>query len=103
MSVEQQIIDKLTAQFQPSELYIENESHKHSSGKGTESHFKVTLVSSQFEGIRSVARHRVVYSCLAYELENGVHALALHLFTAQEWLASGQVVPKSPNCVGVGK
>lgn len=103
MFVEQQIIDKLTEKFQPSELYIENESHKHNSGKGSESHFKVTLVSSLFEGMRSVARHRAVYSCLAYELESGVHALALHLFTAEEWQSSGQVVPKSPNCVGVGK
>lgn len=103
MSVEQQMISKLTEQFQPSELYIENESHMHSSGKGSESHFKVTLVSAAFEGVKSVARHRAVYACLAEQLENGVHALALHLFTPLEWQEIGQVVPKSPNCVGVGK
>lgn len=103
MSVEQTIVEKLTAMFAPSVLHIENESHRHSSGRGAESHFKVILVSEAFAGKRAVARHREVYGCLAHELENGVHALALHLFTADEWQAEGGVVPASPNCLGHGK
>lgn len=103
MSVEHIIMEKLTATFAPTWLHIENESHKHSSGKGAESHFKVTLVAAQFAEMKSVARHRAVYACLANELENGVHALALHTYTPQEWQACGQVVPKSPNCAGHAK
>lgn len=103
MSVEQTIITKLTAQFTPTELQIENESYMHSSGRGAESHFKVTLVSQVFEGKRAVARHQAVYACLSEELANGVHALALHLYTPAEWQASGQIVPKSPNCLGIGQ
>lgn len=103
MSVEQTIFEKLTACFAPQTLQIENESHMHSSGRGAESHFKVTLVSTQFEGKRSVARHQAVYACLAHELANGVHALALHTFTPTEWAEANGVVPKSPNCVGVGQ
>lgn len=103
MSVESVINEKLTATFAPTWLDIENESHKHSSGKGAESHFKITLVSSQFAELRHVARHQAVYGSLAHELENGVHALALHTYTPEEWLACGQVVPKSPNCAGLGK
>ncbi|MDH2999006.1 transcriptional regulator [Pasteurellaceae bacterium LFhippo2] len=102
MLIQQTIIQKLTAQFSPSELFVENESHMHSSGRGAESHFKVTIVSEQFEGMRSVARHRAIYACLAEELENGVHALALHPYTASEWQQQGQAIPKSTNCLGHG-
>ncbi|WP_150539999.1 BolA/IbaG family iron-sulfur metabolism protein [Actinobacillus vicugnae] len=103
MSVEQTIQQKLTVQFSPLLLKIENESHMHSSDRGAESHFKVVLVSENFVNQRVISRHRAVYSCLAYELENGVHALALHLFTAEEWAEANGLVPKSPNCAGVGQ
>lgn len=102
MSVEQTIVEKLTVTFQPTSIYIENESHRHSAGRGAESHFKVVLVSSLFEGKRALARHREVYACLAEELEQGVHALALHLFTPTEWQAEGSVIPESTNCRGHG-
>lgn len=102
MSIQQTIIDKLTAEFEPSFLSVENESHLHSSGRGAESHFKVTLVTATFENVRTVARHRAVYACLADELENGVHALALHTYTPDEWQAQGEVIPQSTNCLGHG-
>ncbi|KAE9540470.1 BolA/IbaG family iron-sulfur metabolism protein [Ursidibacter maritimus] len=102
MSVQQTIIQKLTEQFTPSMLQVENESHRHSSGRGAESHFKVTIVSAEFEQMRTLARHRNVYQCLADELANGVHALALHTYTQQEWLEQDEVAPKSTNCVGHG-
>lgn len=101
--IEKKMFEKLTATFLPQRLHIENESHKHSSGRGAESHFKVTLVSDQFEAMPTLARHRAIYACLAEELENGVHALALHLYTQSEWQAVGEVVPLSPNCVGHGQ
>ena len=78
MIIQQTIEQKLKETFNPSFLQIENESHMHSSGRGAESHFKVTIVSPAFEGKRSVARHQAIYQCLADELAQGVHALALH-------------------------
>lgn len=103
MSVEQTIVTKLNATFAPTRLHIENESHRHSSGRGSESHFKVVLVSSAFETMRAVARHRAVYQCLTEELENGVHALALHLYTPAEWEKEGEKIPVSTNCLGHGQ
>lgn len=100
--IEPIILKKLTEQFLPEVLFIENESHKHSSGKGAESHFKATIVSSAFLDKRPVARHQAVYSCLAEELMV-IHALALHLYTPEEWHKQGQVVPASPNCLGNGQ
>lgn len=102
MSVEQTIIEKINAEFSPILLNIENESHMHSSGRGAESHFKLTVVSDKFEGIRTVNRHRAIYTCLSEELANGVHALALHLYTQSEWEKIDSI-PESPNCLGVGQ
>jgi len=99
--IETQIRNKLQS-FNPVELQVLNESHMHSAPKGSETHFKVVLVTEAFEGVRAVKRHQMVYACLAEELQNGVHALALHTFSPQEWTSSNQV-PVSPNCMGGSK
>ncbi len=102
MLIQQSIEKKLTETFNPTFLQIENESHMHSSGRGSESHFKVTLVTEAFNGKRGVARHQAIYQCLNAELEGGVHALALHTYTPEEWQAIGEQRPDSPRCAGVG-
>lgn len=96
-ATEQQIEAKL-AQLNPHYLEIVNESQMHS-GPAIDSHFKLTLVSEVFSGKRAVARHQQVYGLLAEQLAGPVHALALHLFTPQEWQQQGQV-PASPDCRG---
>lgn len=103
MSKQQVLTDKLSAKFTPHFLVVENESHMHSSGKGADSHFKVVIVSDKFNGMRQVARHREIYQLFAEELQNGIHALALHTYTPDEWRAMDGAFPASPNCVGVGK
>ena len=103
MSVQQQIEAKLVQIFSPSLLEIENESHRHSSGRGAESHFKITIVSEKFVPMRAVARHRAIYECLADELASGVHALALHTYTQAEWIERDEISPASTNCVGKGQ
>lgn len=99
MQTERHIRQKLQHALDPLYLDLVNESHKHS-GPATESHFKVTLVSAGFEGLRPVQRHQRVYGILADELKGGVHALALHLYTASEWEAQQQQSPASPDCMG---
>lgn len=102
MSKQAQLERDLIQAFTPDFIQVENESYMHSSGRGADSHFKVVLVSSKFDGMRKVARHQLVYQLLADELANGIHALALHLYSPAEWLAVGEQFPKSPSCVGVG-
>ena len=99
-ALEQQLEQKLHT-LTPDFLQIINESHLHS-GPATDSHFKVTLVSSAFDGVRTVARHQKVYGILAEELQGPVHALALHLYSPEEWRSMEQV-PASPNCLGGSK
>lgn len=101
--VQQQLTDKIQAQFTPHFLQIENESHLHSSGKGANSHFKIVLVSDKFEGVAKVARHRQLYQLFAQELQQGIHALALHLYTLTEWEQLRQQAPLSPTCRGIGQ
>ncbi|PUA26528.1 MAG: BolA family transcriptional regulator [Cellvibrio sp. 79] len=100
--VENQINTKLSSSFQPEHLEVINESYMHSVPAGSETHFKVTLVSPLFQGKRQVQRHQAIYACLADELKAGVHALALHTFSPDEWQSNNQV-PASPQCLGGSK
>lgn len=102
MSVQAAMEQRLTAAFAPLWLQVENESHQHSSGKGSESHFKVTLVSAAFEGMALLARHRAVQAAVK-EVAAGVHALGLHTYTPAEWQARGGEAPDSPRCAGGGR
>lgn len=100
--IEEKIRAKLEKQFHPTFMEVVNESFMHSVPKGSESHFKITLASPNFGGMRQVARHQAIYSALAEELEGSVHALALHTFSPEEWSVKS-VVPDSPQCLGGSK
>ncbi|HPE80633.1 MAG TPA: BolA/IbaG family iron-sulfur metabolism protein [Gammaproteobacteria bacterium] len=103
MSMQHQIEEKLQAQFAPLHLEVNNESHMHDAPEGSESHFRVVLVSEQFSGKPLLQRHRAVNTSLDAELKGGIHALALHTMTPEEWFAKGGSAPASPPCLGGGK
>lgn len=100
--MQSRLSEKLHAAFAPIHLDVINESYQHNVLPGSESHFKVVLVSKKFENQRMLGRHRDIYAILADELAGGIHALALHTYTPEEWneLASPEL--KSPACRGVG-
>ena len=103
MNVQQDIEARLAGEFSPVLLDVVNESHQHNVPANSESHFKVVLVSDRFDGQRKVARHQEVYAVLASQLAGPVHALALHLYTTQEWQQRQQLAPESPECRGGSK
>ncbi len=103
MKIQNAIETKLAEAFEAQILAVENESHKHSVPPNSETHFKVTLVSPDFQGQMKVKRHQAIYQILSDELAGEVHALALHLYTPEEWQATGQAAPDSPNCMGGSK
>jgi len=103
MIIQNTIEQKLEQAFNGDYIAVENESHKHSVPANSETHFKVTLVTGDFAGQGKVKRHQAIYKLLADELDGGVHALALHLYTPAEWAESGQAAPESPNCLGGSK
>lgn len=98
MSRQQRITDLLSQQLQPSFLDIINESNRHHVPAGSETHFKITATSSQFQGLSLLDRHRLINKLLADELNQGLHALSLHLYTKEEWDAKGFQAPQSPAC-----
>lgn len=100
MSRQSLIESRLREALPLTHLEVLNESHNHSAGQDT--HFKIVAVSDVFAGLRAVARHQKVYALLADEMQRGLHALALHLYTPEEWAATG-AAPASPACRGGSK
>ena len=100
MKIQNSIEQKLVKNFSPSNLYIQNESSMHAVPEGSESHFKVVLVSSMFSGLSRLERQRKVNSVLAEELAGPVHALSLRILTPEEWTMQAGNIPNSPNCKG---
>ena len=107
MTIQETITQKLTDAFSPEHLEVVNESHMHNVPEGSESHFKVLIVCDDFEDKMLIARHRLVNKVLDMELkkdksEGGIHALALHTMTMEEWFKKGKA-PESPECLGGDK
>jgi len=102
MNMQQTITSKLQQALSPEHLEVVNESHMHNVPEGSESHFKVTVVSDVFKDKMLVARHRMVNKALEDELTGGLHALALHTLTMEEWFEKGKVA-ESPPCEGGGR
>lgn len=99
MNQQKYIEDQLNEQFKPEFLQVVNESSGHNVPPGSESHFKVVIVSDGFANLGKVKRHQAVYAVLQEALQNGVHALALHTYSPAEWaIANG--APSSPECMG---
>ena len=82
MSVKEDIEARLTAAFAPTELLVENESHRHAGHAGDdgsgESHFRVTIRAAAFAPMGRVERHRAVHRALG-DLTTRIHALALDI------------------------
>ncbi|MCB1773841.1 MAG: BolA/IbaG family iron-sulfur metabolism protein [Gammaproteobacteria bacterium] len=103
MSMQDTIAQRLREQFAPMHLEVDDESHMHSVPAGSESHFRVVLVSDSFAGKPLLQRHRAVNGVLAEQLQGGIHALALHTMTPDEWFEKGGTAPASPPCEGGSK
>ena len=100
--MQQTIESRLNTNFKIEHLAVENESHMHNVAPGSESHFKVTLVSEDFNELMLINRHRLVIKALEQEMQK-VHALALHTMTPDEWVTRAGKVADSPHCLGGGK
>ena len=80
-------ITTLLQDLSPLSCQIEDESALHAGHAGAASgggHYRLHLVSSRFEGLNRVSRHRLVYDCLGKLMKTEIHALALTLLTPAE-------------------
>ena len=103
MTVQATIERKLVENLSPAHLEVINESHMHSVPPGSESHFKVIVVTDSFADQRLVQRHQAVNAVLADELAGPLHALSMETLTPDEWRARGGRTFNSPDCHGGSK
>lgn len=103
MTMQQEIETRLQQAFNPDYLEVINESSNHNVPPGSESHFKLVVVSNEFVDKKLIERHRAVNKTLAEPLQQGVHALAMHTYTLEEWQKRQLSSPDSPQCMGGGK
>ena len=81
MTMQERIVARLTAALEPILLDVVDESDRHAGHAGARegggTHYRVRVVSGQFERQSRVERHRLVYGLLTAEFADGLHALAL--------------------------
>ncbi|KAL5108333.1 hypothetical protein TcWFU_000301 [Taenia crassiceps] len=83
------IREKLTTLFKPIYLDIVNESHHHVSNHNQESHFRISIVSKDFESIGDVM----------HEFDAGLHAISILAKAPSEEMRENKPVP----CIGKSK
>jgi acid stress-induced BolA-like protein IbaG/YrbA len=54
---------------------------------GDNVHFEALVVAPQFEGLRTIKRHQLVYATLGEAVGGEIHALSLETVTPAEWEA----------------
>jgi len=86
MSTADLIRQRLTA-LEPETCALEDESAQHRGHAGAASgggHFRLTLVSSKFRNLTTLARHRLVYETLGELMQHEIHALSITALTPEE-------------------
>jgi BolA protein len=71
----------------PESVEIEDQSHLHVGHAGARSgggHFDLTIVSARFEGLGTVARHRLVYQAMGDAMATDIHALSIKAYAPSE-------------------
>ncbi|EGC38666.1 hypothetical protein DICPUDRAFT_28210 [Dictyostelium purpureum] len=101
MSIENEIKQLLEEELKPIVLEIINESYMHNVPKGSESHFKVKIVSEKFEGLTMIEQHRLVNTILTNYIGNSkIHALSITSRTPTQWKKQQEKTEPSPSCRG---
>ena len=84
-------MDRMRGRFQaalsPVELVLEDDSAMHAGHAGAASgggHYNVRIVSLQFEGLKPVTRHRLVYDSVHDMMHSEIHALAITALAPSE-------------------
>jgi BolA protein len=76
----QQIEQRLRSQLRLAHLTIQDESALHAGHEGAKSgggHFRLQIISQDFNGLSRIQRHRLVYDALHELMVKDIHALAI--------------------------
>ena len=94
--IENKIVYTLNQCMNISSLKIQNESFMHNVPDGSESHFKVVIVSNDFENLSLIKRHKLVHNHLKNMMKN-IHAISIHAFNEEEFKLN-PIILDSPEC-----
>jgi BolA protein len=75
------------ATLKPVSLEIVDESHKHAGHAGARDgggHYLLQIVTTEFTGKTTMARHRMIYSALGEMMKREIHALNIQANTPEE-------------------
>ena len=77
----------LQQRLQPEHLEVRDDSAAHAghASAGGKGHFRLRIVSTCFEGLKSLQRHRLVNDTLAPLFETELHAVAMETLTPNEF------------------
>ncbi|MCF8475047.1 MAG: BolA family transcriptional regulator [Emcibacter sp.] len=88
MTVAQTIEEKLKKALTVSKIEVIDESYKHAghagAREGGESHFKLFIIASDFQGKNRVMRQREIYRILKDEMAGPIHALSIDARSPEE-------------------
>ena len=75
----------LTDKINVIELSLIDETHKHAGHpQSNGGHFKLHIVSDDFEGMSLLERHRLIYTILEDMIKKEIHALSINAKTSKE-------------------
>jgi BolA family transcriptional regulator, general stress-responsive regulator len=83
----ERLTERLNAAFGPEHLDVVDDSHRHAGHAGAadgRGHFTVLLVSSRFEGLGTLKRHRLVYDAVGDMMATDIHALSIQALAPGE-------------------
>jgi len=83
-----EIRSRLQTALSPESLQVEDEGHLHIGHEGAKDgrgHFRVLVVSNQFQGKNLIARHRLIYQAMGDLMQTDIHALAIDAYTPDEF------------------
>ena len=79
--------ERLQAALSPTEISLDDDSALHAGHAGAASgggHYSLRIVSLQFEGLKLVTRHRLVYDSVHDMMHKEIHALAITALAPSE-------------------
>jgi BolA protein len=94
--IENKIINTLNDCMDIFSLKILNESFMHNVPEDAESHFKVVIVSNDFNNLSHIKRHKLVYKYLDTIMDD-IHAISIQSFNEDEFKLNPTVLD-SPEC-----
>lgn len=84
------IEQRLREQLDPTHLEILDDSAKHAGHPGATSsggHYRLVIVSGEFDGKSLIARHRLVNEAVRDLFGDKIHALSMQTLTSDQWNA----------------